>query len=159
MVSACNHQPARSSGQSMTAKTCGPLYFEARTATGHDGEITAFAAGHATGLAEKVYLGACEAAMLRPEPENYEWLLATVRQVAHVYGLAVQEYKYPENGPRAGAREIWMLDVRDEGAGILFNALTDLPANSPSWHATRGKLCGVPMGQIDYVFHERQSAT
>ena len=139
-----------------TTKTCGPLYFASRTLTGHDGEIKAFAAGFATGLAEKVYLGACEAAMLRPEPENYEWLLATVRQVAHVYGLTVQEYKYPGNGPRAGSREIWMLR---SPIGFDYDHLLKTRVNTAGWHSIRGLMCGIPSDQIDFAFHERQAAT
>ena len=134
-----------------TAKTCGPRYFEARTALGHDGDIQAFAAGFVTGLTEKVYLGACLGAMVRPEPENYDWLLTKVRIVAIVYGLTVREYRYPEDGPRPGTREVWIL--RNQFADIDFETMTAQAVNAPLWHHYRARLCGVPNVETDLEFH------
>ena len=140
------------------AKTCGPLYFASRTLTGHDADIKPFAAGFATGLCEKVYLGACFGAMLRPAREDFDWLLATVKVVVRVYDLTVNEYRYPENGPRAGSREIWILNDNPV-AGYTYRQMIKMTVNTPGWHTARGQLCGIPSDQIDYAFHERQAAT
>jgi hypothetical protein len=60
----------------MHAMTCGELFRDAmQSHTDMSPEqIRVFAAGYVTGQAEKIYLGACAAAMFRPSPEHYDML-------------------------------------------------------------------------------------
>ena len=132
----------------MKPTTCGPLYQDAITAhAGNDPALyRAFVGGFIGGQAEKVYLGACRAAMFRPSPENLYlvWKLA---------GDATRRYRLISS---MLGDEVWLL--RNIGAFELFEELHDMVPNSPIWHAARGQLCGVPLEEIDYRFHERPGA-
>lgn len=139
-----------------TKRTCGPLHFESRAANIDETsrtEIRAFAAGFATGLAEKVHLGACRAAMMRPDEEDFNWLWERVERVARIYGLLLRINTYPDPGR---SREIWLL--RSHADLDDFRAMRAAVPNSPEWHALRGRLCGIPENEIDVRFHERRGA-
>lgn len=133
----------------MNAMTCGPLYkagLESFTGMAPD-KIRAFAAGFVSGQAEKVYLGACRAAMFRPSAENAPWLLGVVREVAERYGLHVEQL------PTSRGVEIWL--CRSTCAAFTVSHLPEIAENSEDWHEVRGALCGIPPSLIDRRFHER----
>lgn len=128
--------------------TCGTLYLEsAYQFCRSEQELWAFAAGHVSGNAEKVYLGACDAAMFRPQPESHERLFGIVAAIAGRYGLCVQSLPYELDGKTVF--EIW---ISRDGTGEWLN----FPVNSGAWHAARGNACGVPHGETDFKFHERK---
>ena len=131
----------------MSKPTCGPMYKEALElyAGFNPDKVRIFAAGFVSGQAEKVYLGACYAAMFRPSQDRYGMLLETVQDVAKRYGLAVVS-------PIGGKQEIWI--CRPEAIGVI-ERLHDIPEDCPKWHEHRGFLCGVPRQEIDYQFHLR----
>jgi hypothetical protein len=128
--------------------TCGVLYMETmhEFGRGSEAEARAFAAGHVSGQAEKVYLGACGGAMFRPQPENFDWLLDVVSRIASRYGLRVQVL--PCETPDDRKKEIW-ISRNKVGAWLKF------PPNSEQWHILRGVTCGIPLDEIDWRFHER----
>lgn len=130
--------------------TCGPLFAEAlRSFTNLDeGEVRCFCAGHMTGQAEKIYLGACAAAMFRPSPKYRSFALTALMRLSVIYGLQISVFERSEI-----ADEIWLHtpEARDE-----VGQLSQLRVNSPEWHAVRGALCGVPANKIDHLFHERR---
>lgn len=128
-------------------KTCGPLYKEGlEFHTGMDPQlIPVFASGFVSGQAEKIYLGACHAAMFRP---SGEWLATVETITAHVakrYGLLVCVL------PTSRGPEIWMCKSAEVCESI--SALRSMRENSPEWHRRRGLLCGVL--EIDHEFHHR----
>lgn len=129
--------------------TCGVLYQESVAQfCVTDAERAAFAAGHVSGQAEKVYLGACRAAMFRPQPENMLWLLSVVEKVAERYGLRVECLSYDFKG--LASDEIWISrnGFTQDLAGIVVNSRT--------WHVLRGRACGIPDAELDCEFHFRQ---
>lgn len=138
-----------------TKPTCGPMYKEAIDhycgSTGPDfcrsndpALVRVFAAGFVSGQAEKVYLGACRAAMFRPSAERYGMLIDVASDVARRYGLTVV----------TGVKfEIWI--CRDEWAPMV-RTLKDAEENSRIWHECRGFLCGIPFEECDYEFHLRE---
>lgn len=136
----------------MAKQTCGPLYRQAlETWTGmRPGEVSLFAAGFVHGQAEKVYLGACEGAMFRPSPECRKATLAAVREAAGLYGL---------DWALLGNDELWLFACTST-AREKFRCLRELlrtgQVNTRNWHHVRGALCGVPEGEIDEHFHERE---
>lgn len=112
--------------------------------------ILLFASGHVCGQSEKIYLGACSAAMFRPSTEEgFRGLLATVEICSLVYGLRIRVL-FPDD---LGKREIWIFRPDNDG---LIASLEDEEYNSPSWHILRGLLCGVPLDSIDAEFHLRK---
>lgn len=137
--------------------TCGPLFAEAlRLFTGLDSDrgmadeerVRLFAVGFMTGQAEKIYLGACTAAMFRASPEYRLFALAALTNLSAIYGLEVSVFERPEI-----ADEIWL---HRPSARAELGQLSQLAVNSTEWHALRGKLCGVPDAEIDPLFHERR---
>ena len=130
-------------------KTCGPLYKEAilKYAGGDPDKEYLFAAGFVSGEAEKVYLGACPAAMFRPSSDNLWWLREVVIDVMRRYGLWHWQI----------GDELWIFrpDYFDQ-----LKELEDLheakEVNTPRWHGLRAELCGVPEAEIDLAFHERE---
>ncbi len=129
--------------------TCGPLYLEGLETYGCTKDMHfAFACGFVSGQAEKVFLGACPAAMFRPSPEHFEWLYDEVTKIAVRYGLEIAvlpsaQSKTPD--------EIWIFRE-----GYAIGRWHDSPVNSPNWHYHRAAACGIPNDRIDYKFHERQ---
>lgn len=134
--------------------TCGPLFAEALRSFVNldsdraDKDVRLFVAGHMTGQAEKIYLGACTAAMFRPSPEYRGFALAALGKLSAIYGLEVSVFERPEI-----ADEIW-LHIPE--ALTEVGELSQLVINSPEWHAVRGRLCGIPENKIDPLFHERR---
>lgn len=108
-------------------------------------KIRLFAAGFISGQAEKVY-GACRGVMFRPSPDWAARLLEVVRDVAARYGLIVR-LAARQN------REIWLL--RDEAAAALLEEAEELGVPVERFHLLRGALVGVPIEEIDLLFHER----
>ncbi len=140
--------------------TCGPLYRRVRELfTGDAPELNrAFAQGFTAGEAEKVYLGACKAAMFRPTSSiGRELLRSWVSDICGVYGLCwtTLEYVDPSRDGEA-VYELWI--CRDNDAVDAVESTTAIEVNSLSWHHWRGLLTGVADGEIDLHFHERQSA-
>lgn len=127
-------------------RTC-RSYFDAALAEfgmrcGHD-----FYVGLIVGHAEKISIGACMAAVFRPEPE---WLPAVETKVvltARVYGLA-----YDVITTNRGT-ELWLFERR---VASLVNRLNHIEEDSPIWHFFRGWLLGVPRNEIDLEFHTRK---
>lgn len=141
---------------SVPKTTCGPLYrallhhfCAAPGSLGGAGgldtdKVALFAAGFCCGQAEKVYLGACTAAMFRPSAERRAMLLEVLAHVCAVYGLLVVERQ----------DEVWVCRDQETKTNVM---LMDFGTpNSPAWHRSRGDLCGVPDDEIDEAFHERQ---
>lgn len=127
--------------------TCGPLYKDGLDlyAGGDAASIRLFAAGFVSGQAEKVYLGACRAAMFRPSQDRYGMLIETVRDVAFRYGLDVVE-------PIGSKKEIWICRTRFRQD---VASLVEIKEDSPEWHEARAWLCGVPKDEVDIDFHLR----
>ena len=125
-------------------KTCGPLFvelFNQRTSYAP----LAFYAGFVAGQAEKVYLGACPAALIHPHGATRRYwddVLNVVNQTAMVYDLGVTVL----------GEEIWI--HREENAHLVA-AVASMEVNSPAYHQHRAMLCGVPASEIDPTFHER----
>ncbi len=130
-------------------ETCGPKFLSALshfTAQTRD-PVQLFSAGHMTGQAEKIYLGACAAAMFRPSTEYSAWALQAAVYLSGLYGLQVNVFARDEIKD-----EIWLHRAEHEGG---IRSLQSEEYNSPAWHYLRGLLCGVPLGQIDPEFHLR----
>lgn len=132
----------------MQAKTCGPMYFDAlsKYAGDDDALIRVFAAGFINGQAEKVYLGACRAAMFRPSEERYVMVRELAKEACERYNLNLF---YAPDG------EVWICR-----SVATWKALDDLYAQydnrGAEWHRRRGELCGVPAHEIDEEFHKRK---
>jgi len=132
--------------------TCGPLFsmclnkFTDMT----DKEVRIFAAGHLTGQAEKVYLGACRAAMVRPSEDYRQWCLTVAIHLSSIYGLEISVFEREEIKD-----EIW-IHRPDARSQVQLLGCPDIEVNSRFWHMIRGDLCGVPPGHIDHQFHERK---
>lgn len=129
--------------------TCKPLYAAAlKEYTGGDPEkVRLFAAGFIHGEAEKIYLGACKAAMFRPKSQPYrEITSALTADAAKRYGLLREELSYLDE------KEFWLLRP-----SVLryFTELKAMEPNSPAWHVRRAALTGVPPMDIDVTFHTR----
>ncbi len=136
----------------ITKTTCGPLYLDALQSytEGDPEKVRLFAAGFINGQAEKVYLGACLAAMFRPSPERLEMVWEMAEDAILRYDLC---------GPRLLGDEVW---IYRSAAGGCMSVLDELlrigEAQSPQWHTIRGVLTGVPILEIDTQFHCRKGA-
>lgn len=132
--------------------TCGPLFQKCLSYfTSHYSSdlILLFAAGMALGQAEKIYLGACQAAMFRPSKENHGKMLAVCVYLSGIYRLEVSVFNRPEIW-----NEVWL--HTNKCGHLLYNTLQNEDVNSPIWHTVRGMLCGIPYNQIDLDFHLRR---
>ncbi|MEK7561025.1 MAG: hypothetical protein AAB539_03665 [Patescibacteria group bacterium] len=129
----------------LSKPTCGVLFRDAlQQFTFMDPEtIPVFAAGFVTGQAEKVYIGACKAAMFRPSEEYRDMFMRILTDTKERYGLALTSF----NG------ELWI--ARPENV-TLVESIFNLVPNSAEWHELRGQLCGVPPQEIDLKFHLRR---
>lgn len=130
-------------------KTCGDLYLEALREIPTEPERRAFAHGFVSGQAEKVYLGACQAAMFRPSNETMPWLLPMTRDVCRRYGLECELLGQHCTGL---VPEIWIWR-----RGGTYGAWLQFPKDSAQWHVERARACGIPEHEIDLNFHERRS--
>src|SRR3990167_3489879 len=72
-------------------KTCGPMYLDALHQYCGDPideeKANLFAAGFISGQAEKVYLGACTAAMFRPSADRRSVVESMLDEICGRYGL------------------------------------------------------------------------
>lgn len=99
--------------------------------------------GFAMGHAEKIYLGACRAAMFCP-PDRYGESFGTVMDmIAEGYGLTALRID----------EEYWL--CRDAAVVAMVNIIPYLQKNSAAYHAYRGLLLGVPDTEIDLTYHTR----
>lgn len=155
-------------------KSCGDI-FRAVLAEVKPDDLDSFSLGIIFGQAEKVYLGACPAAMFKPAAEDFENVLAMVHNIAGRFGLQqrVISYQLPavkdaaafSSGQNLSAesaaqkatgpsvREIWIFKPQ---TGFEFGRWIHQPVNSPVWHARRAAECGIPAVDVDQWFHERQ---
>ena len=130
-------------------QTCGPLYKAGlEEFTGMDSrKIPIFAAGFISGEAEKIYLGACSAAMFRPSADWFDRVFNICHQVARRYELLVRVLDTTKGC------EIWIL--RSNLFAEMIVQLAGYGENTAEWHRVRGRLCGVPEHELDSAFHER----
>ncbi|GEM_PF-5054693 len=105
-----------------------------------------FMRGFWAGEAEKVYLGACKAAMFRPDFEKHQWVRADIPTVASRYGLLHRFF------PTSYGGESWIIRPQYER---LVLTLAEFEEDSPAWHIWRARLCGIPDEEIDTEFHLR----
>ena len=138
--------------------TCGTLYrlFEEQcpflaflhpAAIPHgDVRLADRALGHMRGQAEKVYLGACCAFMIRPASDWFAWAQAAMTYTCEHYGLVLHIAR--DEG------ELWGRTA-DSIAKHAMDALEKEPKNTETWHALRAELCGIPREQLDTEYHQR----
>ena len=133
--------------------SCGVLYRRVLEAFGvhAEKEVQMFASGFVCGQAEKIHLGACEAAMFRPSEENHHIVDQAVEKACAIYGLKSFTLTYD------GRFEVWI--CRTRYFPEMESDLTEKELNSPEWHRLRGLLCGVSVMEIDANFHKREGAT
>lgn len=129
--------------------TCGPLYKAGlEEFTGLDPDKTPlFAAGFMSGQAEKIYLGACRAAMFRPSAEYLPVIREILQKIADRYHLWIESLN------TAQGEELWL--CADPRVATEIRQLADIKENCGAWHLKRGILCGVPLKKIDTDFHHR----
>lgn len=106
-----------------------------------------FFCGFWAGEAEKVSLGACKAAMFRPDLKKHPWKMTEIRRIAEHYHLVSLFL------PTSYGGEIWITRPRHE---TLVQELRQLQEDSPEWHTHRARLCGIPDEEIDVEFHLRR---
>ena len=140
-----------------TERTCGELYLDllGRFTDMDPEKIRLFAPGFVCGQCEKVFSGACQAAMFRPSLEYRYMVLRAVHVSCDVYGLL-----WDTLGP-LGAGEIWVR--RLEGLvetrwQELCAMLADGRENTPGWHQLRAAMCGIPADRVDLAYHERKGS-
>ncbi len=110
--------------------------------------VAAFAAGFMTGQAEKVWCGACKAAMFRPDTSQHDELLGEIIQdVAGQYGLFYERYVF------AGEVEYW---IASSGWWFLVDRLTEMKYDTPKWHLHRAALCGVSPWNVELDYHKQK---
>jgi hypothetical protein len=127
-------------------QTCGPMYLEGliNHTQGDTELIRVYSAGFVNGQAEKVYLGACPAAMFRPSPGRYDLVLGIALEAAVLYQLSVEEYD----------DEIWICRSHEIACQVMD--LRKLDRESAKWHIARAWLCGIPTNEVDPRFHIRK---
>ena len=108
-------------------------------------EFRAFAAGFVSGQAEKIYLGACRAAMFRPSQDRTATIIEIANDVAARYGLVVVH-------PIGAKQEVWICRPANEED---VRRMTVFIEDSPAWHERRAWLCGIPEKDVDLEFHKR----
>lgn len=139
-----------------TRPTCGSLYrafeeecqtlgFMQPAAIPHgDVRLADRAIGHMRGQAEKVFLGACQAFMIRPGPDWFDWATLAMEYVCVHYGLEMTF------APLVG--ELWgctSADVAEEVSRLM----TYKRPNTILWHTRRAAWCGVK--EVDREYHKR----
>lgn len=101
------------------------------------------AAGFIAGLAEKTYLGASNAFMVRPSKEWYKWTFEIVELVCKNYSIFSIDL--------VDLGEIWGFRSKVTLSTLQF-MINKLEPNSPEWHEFRGRLCGVR--ELNEKYHE-----
>ena len=115
----------------------------------YDSERVAYAnraIGFMAGQAEKVYNRACPAFMIRPGLLWFDWAKEAMSLVCHHYGLACLVYY--DAGELWGVKEPY----ETEAIQMLYERIEP---NSPAWHWTRARLCGIPNNDVDHHYHQR----
>jgi hypothetical protein len=110
--------------------------------------LRAFAAGFVSGQAEKVYLGACRAAMFRPSQDRAGLIADLLADVCRRYGL----WFILDVGSK---KEAWI--CRPSTMNDVLE-LKDIEEDTVEWHLARAWLCGVPVNEVDIEFHKRVGA-
>lgn len=135
-----------------TAVTCGELHKQCRELfrdlKSYD---DIFAAGVICGQSEKVYLGACSAAMFRPSRGRFHFCYDTVLRASNIYGLSVESLRCHYAGE--ACVEIWI--CRGVAVAEKVRQLDGMKMNSEAWHAARASLCGIPSSEWDFEYHLR----
>lgn len=110
--------------------------------------------GFIIGQMEKVYLGACPAAMFNIPLDDYG-LRAFIRDVAPNYRLAVDGSDY-ELCSHPTSREIWVwrqsrpeVGEKVKLAKQLMESENPADRSEEAGHMLRGLLCGIPMNELD----------
>ena len=126
-------------------QACGSLFLDGllKYAGDNPEKVRLLAAGFVTGQAEKVYLGACMAAMFRPSEAYRDMVWHLVVDIARRYELCFD----------AIGDETWIWHPKAHG---LISAMVHACELSEEWHSIRGLLCGVPAREIDPTFHLRK---
>lgn len=140
--------------------TCGELYkaFSAWAIEKyHACPILLFAAGSIQGQAEKVYLGACQAQMIRPSLSWQPDALRIVTKICEVYSLHFCQIFYDRHVEYWIYRDV----VRCQHDIKRLATMGQRPSATWSvsewwwWHTMRGSLCGIPREEIDSEYHLR----
>ncbi len=138
-------------------QTCGELsrQFEEKCQTAYflqpdviphgDVRVADRSLGHMRGQAEKVYLHACPAFMIRPAEDWWCWAVTAMTFTTHHYGLALVTLHE--------VKELWGCTGTATLAAIL--RLSTEEPNTPHWHTTRAHLCGIPPERVDWDYHTR----
>lgn len=143
-------------------KTCGEFYLETvREFCQTDADRMAFTAGAIYGQAEKVFLGACPAAMFRTQETNFSAVLDIVHRICQRFELQqrVINYSWPSKPgddcfpAEHSAREIWIFKPNESRK---FAKWLEYPPNSVLWHCHRADDCGIPNSMVDPFFHQRK---
>ena len=103
------------------------------------------AVGHMRGQAEKVYLGACQAFMIRPAEDWWGWSIEVMALVCLHYDLRLY-LPDGEHGEVWGCKDVDTIAQLD----MMFR---HVPVNSQLWHVIRAQLCGVK--KVDILYHTR----
>lgn len=143
-----------------TAPTCGELYktFSAWAIAQYaDTPVLLFAAGSIQGQAEKVYLGACPASMIRPSAAWQHEALRILVEVSKVYGLHFSQIFYDHHVEYWLYKDTWCVDELEQLATQgLRNTQRWSQGEWNWWHVTRARLCGIPWHEIDMQYHTRE---
>ena len=121
---------------------CGEIYRRLRESL-ETAKLDSFGAGFMAGQAEKIYLGACKAAMFRIQPENRRDVARVISIIADAYSLRCLEV----NG------EFWFFRNSITEAQIKDVYYT-FDENTAEWHLRRGYLVGIPANEIDLGYHK-----
>ena len=111
-----------------------------------------FDSGYFVAHAEKLAIGACLCSII---PSVHRPCRSVMLPVMGIYGLADDVYLDATGGAE------FFLFLRSKSAQVLpqierLRAMIGTSEeNSPTWHAIRGKLCGVPPTELDFAYHDR----
>lgn len=142
------HKPFLTCGMLYRAfeEQCQTISFLQSSAIPHgDVRLADRAIGHMRGQAEKVYLGACQAFMVRPAQDWFGWATLAMEYVCVHYCL---EMVY---GPLV--KELWGCASADIAEDVS-RLLTYGNPNTRLWHTKRAAWCGIP--HVDIHYHQRE---
>lgn len=135
----------------LSDKTCGQLFMDAfNHLTTSESQQIGFKMGFLAGLAEKVYMGACPAACIRPNLGELQIMTHAAKAIATVYDLELATFSIGEDY----GIELWMFRTEAEmNKGI--KQMSEANINGSFWHSLRAQLCGISPFDVDLNFHER----